>query len=55
MKGKVINQKFSGFLKIPGFKESHRTRSITTECLITPVEDTLAEIFAVGLSPLLPY
>lgn len=51
MKGKVINQKFNGFLKIPDFKESHRTRSVTTECLTTPVEDTLAEIFAVGLLP----
>lgn len=51
MKGKVINQMFNGFLKIPDFKESHRTRSVTTECLTTPVEDTLAEIFAVGLLP----
>lgn len=36
---------------MPDCKESHRIRSITTECLTTPVEDILAEIFAVGLLP----
>lgn len=34
---------------MPDCKESHRIRSITTECLTTPVEDILAAIFAIGL------
>ena len=46
LKGKVINQKFSGFLMISDFKESHRTRLITLECLTRPVVDTSAEISA---------
>lgn len=43
LKGKVINQKFSGFLMISDFKESHRIRLITLEW---PVEATPAEFSA---------
>lgn len=52
MKGKVVNQKFSGFLKIPDFKESHRTRSVTTERLSTQWRALWQRFF---LSPLLLY